>query len=176
MLGQKTCHTHTSSLFCNYDELVLWSLMQWWKQFSQGALVPRGCWLLGSHTCPPPQLLSALSQRLTCQPSKRPSWQDSWNASIVWCPNPKEICLTFKLVLSDSEKASLSSLLKFIQASIASVGFWEHGTPSASQRKGLVNGSLRIHKGNLESVALKMWISLLDYHHVYIYVCVCMRN
>ena len=37
---------------------------------------------------------------------------DGWNAWIVWCPNPKEICLTFKLVLSDSEKASLSSLKK----------------------------------------------------------------
>lgn len=59
---------------------------------------------------------------------------DGWNAWIVWCPNPKEICLTFKLVLSDSEKASLSSLLKLIQASIASVGFWEHGTPSARVR------------------------------------------
>lgn len=47
-----------------------------------------------------------------------------------------KILLTFKLVLSDSAKASLSSLLKLIQASIASVGFWEHGTPSVRVRKG----------------------------------------
>lgn len=46
----------------------------------------------------------------------------------------REILLTFKLVLSDSAKASLSSLLKLIQASIASVGFWEHGTPSVRAR------------------------------------------
>lgn len=52
----------------------------------------------------------------------------------IMVPNPKDICLTFKLVLSDSEKASLSSLLKLIQASIASVGFWEHGTPSVKTR------------------------------------------
>lgn len=64
----------------------------------------------------------------TCEQNTLP-WE-VWNQQVLHQPQNIGSFYTFRLDRRVSEKPARSSLLKLIQVSMATAGFWEHGTPS----------------------------------------------